>query len=117
MKWTDIYGRHRHRIPDTNSMMFVSLRGRHGRLRSIVMSVSIEKIGLRRLGAVLIVAAFVATSVFLVPPPTAGAIGGVSSKVPGRFCKNADAGKRLKTAKYGTLICKKDGDRLRWKRS
>lgn len=40
-----------------------------------------------------------------------------ATPVPGRFCKVADVGKKLKTAKYGTVLCAKDGDRARWKRT
>ena len=38
-----------------------------------------------------------------------------ATPVPGRFCKSAEVGKKVKTAKYGVLICKKDGNRARWK--
>ena len=38
-----------------------------------------------------------------------------ATPVPGRFCKGADVGKKVKTAKYGLVVCKKDGDRARWK--
>jgi hypothetical protein len=38
-----------------------------------------------------------------------------ATPVPGRFCKVAEVGKKVTTAKYGMVICKKDGDRARWK--
>ena len=38
-----------------------------------------------------------------------------ATPVPGRFCKVAEVGKKVTTAKYGVVICKKDGDRARWK--
>lgn len=38
-----------------------------------------------------------------------------ATPVPGRFCKSADVGKKVKTVKYGIVVCKKDGDRARWK--
>jgi hypothetical protein len=47
--------------------------------------------------------------------PTASAAALTASPVPGRFCKVADIGKKVKTAKYGLVICKRDGDRARWK--
>lgn len=40
-----------------------------------------------------------------------------ATPVPGRFCKSADIGKKVKTAKHGLVICKKDGDRARWKQA
>lgn len=38
-----------------------------------------------------------------------------ATPVPGRFCKVAEVGKKANTAKYGPLVCKRDGDRARWK--
>ncbi len=38
-----------------------------------------------------------------------------ASPVPGRFCMVVDIGKKMKTAKYGIVICKKEGSRARWK--
>jgi hypothetical protein len=38
-----------------------------------------------------------------------------ATPVPGRFCKNLDIGKKVKTEKYGIVLCKKDGDRARWR--
>ena len=38
-----------------------------------------------------------------------------ATPVPGRFCKSADVGKKVKTAKYGIVTCKMVGDRARWK--
>jgi hypothetical protein len=37
------------------------------------------------------------------------------SPVPGRFCKTVDIGKKVKTIKYGIVVCKKDGTRARWR--
>lgn len=34
--------------------------------------------------------------------------------VPGRFCKTADLGKKVKTSKYGLVVCKKVKGRARW---
>jgi hypothetical protein len=47
--------------------------------------------------------------------PAASASVAAASPVPGRFCKVADIGKKVKTAKYGLVICKREGDRARWK--
>ena len=47
--------------------------------------------------------------------PTASASSASATPVPGRFCKVADIGKKVQTAKYGIVICKKDGSRARWK--
>ena len=38
-----------------------------------------------------------------------------ATPVPGRFCKAAEAGKKVKTTKYGWVRCTKDGNRARWK--
>lgn len=38
-----------------------------------------------------------------------------ATPVPGRFCKSADVGKKVKTAKYGIVVCKMVGDRARWR--
>lgn len=38
-----------------------------------------------------------------------------ATPVPGRFCKSADVGKKVKTTKYGVVVCTKDGNRARWK--
>lgn len=40
-----------------------------------------------------------------------------TSPVPGRFCKSADVGTTMSTKKYGVVVCKKDGDRARWKQA
>lgn len=40
-----------------------------------------------------------------------------ASPVPGRFCKSADVGTKVSTEKYGTVVCKKAGDRARWKQT
>lgn len=37
-----------------------------------------------------------------------------ATPVPGRFCKTADAGKVVKTAKYGPVKCKMKEGRYRW---
>ena len=37
-----------------------------------------------------------------------------ASPVPGRFCKTTDAGKVVKTAKYGKVKCAKKSGRYRW---
>lgn len=55
----------------------------------------------------------VALALLLTTVPAAEA----ASPVPGRFCKTADIGKKVATTKYGLVICKKDGDRARWKLS
>jgi hypothetical protein len=34
---------------------------------------------------------------------------------PGRFCKSTDVGKKVKTVKYGVVVCKMVGDRASWK--
>jgi hypothetical protein len=49
----------------------------------------------------------------LVAPSSLAAAPG---SVPGRFCKVADIGKRMQTARYGTIECKREGNRARWKR-
>lgn len=46
---------------------------------------------------------------------TAPASMATPSPVPGRFCKAVDIGKKVKTIKYGVVVCKKDGDRARWR--
>lgn len=38
-----------------------------------------------------------------------------ATPVPGRYCKTADIGKKVKTTKYGVIVCKKDGSRARWR--
>lgn len=38
-----------------------------------------------------------------------------ATPVPGRFCASADAGKIVKTSKYGKVKCARSGDRYRWK--
>lgn len=38
------------------------------------------------------------------------------SAVPGRFCREADLGRTVKTASYGLLRCAMSGDRARWTR-
>lgn len=48
--------------------------------------------------------------------PTAAANAPTAKPVPGRFCKTADIGKKVMTPKYGLVVCKKDGNRARWKR-
>jgi hypothetical protein len=40
-----------------------------------------------------------------------------ASPVPGRFCKSADIGTKVKTSRYGIVVCKQDGIRARWKRA
>jgi hypothetical protein len=46
----------------------------------------------------------------------ASSFGVIIVNVPGRFCKRSDIGKKIKTAKYGTIECKREGNRARWKR-
>ena len=46
--------------------------------------------------------------------PTASASVTAATPVPGRFCKAADVGKKVKTAKYGTVKCKTVDGRARW---
>ena len=65
----------------------------------------------------LLVAMLLASGLLAVPVTQANAVGGVSMNVPGRFCRTADIGKRIRTAKYGTLLCKREGNRARWKRA
>lgn len=62
--------------------------------------------------ALAITAVFLGASLLA---PTASAAVLTASPVPGRFCKVADIGKKVKTAKYGLVICKREGDRARWK--
>jgi len=47
----------------------------------------------------------------------ASSLGIASTNVPGRFCKKSDVGKKIKTARYGTIECKREGNRARWKRA
>ena len=37
-----------------------------------------------------------------------------AAPVPGRFCKQAEVGKKVKTKKHGVVQCARDGDRARW---
>lgn len=37
------------------------------------------------------------------------------SPVPGRFCKTADIGTKVKTINHGLVVCQKDGKRARWR--
>jgi hypothetical protein len=37
-----------------------------------------------------------------------------AAPVPGRFCKTLDAGKVVKTSKYGPVKCKMKEGRYRW---
>lgn len=46
--------------------------------------------------------------------PTASASVAAASPVPGRFCKELDLGKKVKTAKYGTVKCKMVKGHARW---
>lgn len=39
-----------------------------------------------------------------------------ASPVPGRFCKRADRGKKVRTARYGTLVCRADKGNDRYSR-
>lgn len=39
-----------------------------------------------------------------------------AAPVPGRFCKQADVGKKVTTKKHGVVTCARDGDRARWKK-
>lgn len=59
--------------------------------------------------------AILASSLIAVTGP-AHAVVHTATPVPGRFCKAADVGKKVKTAKHGVLTCKMDGDRARWKK-
>jgi hypothetical protein len=38
-----------------------------------------------------------------------------ANPIPGRFCKSSDIDKKVVTAKYGLMKCKKDGSSARWK--
>ena len=62
------------------------------------------------------IALTVAAAVLLAGAPTAAANAPTAKPVPGRFCKTADIGKKVMTPKYGLVVCKKDGNRARWKR-
>jgi hypothetical protein len=55
-------------------------------------------------------------SLVLLGTASSVAIAAHPTNVPGRFCKTADIGKKIKTTKYGTIECKRDGSRARWKR-
>ena len=60
--------------------------------------------------------AVIIVSIALLGLATPSATAVVSGNVPGRFCKSAEIGKKLKTARYGTIECKREGSRARWKR-
>ena len=47
---------------------------------------------------------------------SAPAVVEAASPVPGRFCKRADRGTKVKTARYGTLVCRADKGNDRYSR-
>lgn len=57
-----------------------------------------------------IVGVVLASALVMMFAPTAEA----ATPVPGRFCKTADAGKVVKTSKYGPVKCKMKNGRYRW---
>ena len=67
-----------------------------------------EPMNRSRISIIALAAAAVATVGLAVPVQAA-------TPVPGRFCASADAGKVVKTAKYGKVKCARSGDRYRWK--
>lgn len=63
--------------------------------------------------ALAVATGVIALSMFAMTPPASAHLN-TASPVPGRFCKGADVGKKVKTVKYGIVLCAKDGDRARW---
>lgn len=60
---------------------------------------------------VKVAAVIVAGALLLGATPAEAA---TASPVPGRFCKHADAGTVVTTAKYGKVKCLKRSGRYRW---
>lgn len=61
-------------------------------------------------------AILLATLTLLLIGAPAQAAHAASSPVPGRFCKSIDVGKKVNTARYGVVKCKRVGGYNRWVR-
>ena len=63
-----------------------------------------------------LVAPVTVTAAHAATTASVSAVAESASPVPGRFCKRSDRGKKVKTARYGLVVCRADKGNDRYSR-